>query len=249
MTDNSDEKSAPGTAKLPVKTIVVAVVVIAFMVIFKRELGGLLERTSDFKISAEGVVIKAVVKTVETPIGTTEVSVVPLAKSPQSSTGVHGTTYVNTEYAFQISWPNAKDWTPDEALGAQLHKKLGLPATVDIPIVILSNTPIDRFRPNINVVVEKVGDMSIQDYMAATKDSLVAQGWEVLSTSVDPKTRGGVIVFINNTGGERIYQFQRIAMNKGNAYVITASQVPKADLSQGLKQGLGDIVNSFRVIQ
>ena len=60
-----------------------------------------------------------------------------------------------------------------------------------------------------------------------------------------------MIVLINNMygSGNEIYQFQRYAMGNGNAYVVTASQVPQGDLSQGLKDDLASIINSFRVIQ
>jgi len=249
MPDNSEDKPASGAAKLPVKWIVLGVVAIAFMLIFRSQLGGLLERTSDLKITTEGVVLKAEVKTVETPLGKTEVSAVPVVKTPQTITGVRGTTYVDMERGFQISWPNDRDWTADQNVGKQLLRQMGAPATVDIPIAILSNTLVDNFRPNVNVVVEKVGQTSIQDYVALNKQNLVAQGWEVLSASVDPETRGGVIVLISNMSGTKLYQFQRYAVNNGNAYVVTASQIPQSNLNQGLKQDLADIINSFRIIQ
>lgn len=252
MSEQSANQPPSRNAPIPVKWIVVGVVIISFMLIFKSELGGLLERTSDVKITTSGVEIKAEVKTVETPIGQTEVSVVPIARTPQARTGIQNTTYVNTDYDFQISWPNNQDWTADEEIGRQFAQNMGLPATVDIPIAIISNNIVDNFRPNVNVVVEKVGQMPIEEYVALTEENLLQQGWEVLSTSVDPDTNGGVIVLINNMlgPGNELYQFQRIAMgNNGNAYVITASQVPQGDLSQGLKDDLASIINSFRVIQ
>lgn len=251
MSEQSTNQPPSGNTSIPVKWIVVGIVIIAFMLIFKGELGGLLERTSDIKISATGLEIKAEVKTVETPIGQTEVSVVPIARTPQATTGIKDTTYVNTKYDFQISWPNNQDWTADEELGRQFAQNMGMPATIDIPIVILSNNLIDDFRPNVNVVVENVGQMQIEEYVSLTKQNLLQQGWDVLSTSVDPETNGGVIVLINNMlgAGNELYQFQRYAMGNGNAYIITASQVPQADLSQGLKDDLASIINSFRLIQ
>jgi hypothetical protein len=249
MAKKSDDKPASGAAKFPVKWIVLGVLALAFMLLFRRELGGLLERTSDLKITSEGVVIKAEVKTVETPLGKTEVSAVPVARTPQTVTGVHDTTYVDMERGFQISWPNNRDWTADQNVGKQLLRQMGAPATVDIPIAILSNTLADNFRPNVNVVVEKVGQTTIQNYVALNKQNLVGQGWEVLSSSVDAETRGGVIVLISDMSGTKLYQFQRYAVNNGNAYVITASQIPQSNLNQGLKQDLADIINSFRIIQ
>lgn len=247
-----EESSKPGTARgtqLPVKWIVVGVVVIAFMLIFKAELGGLLERTSDVKITASGVEIKAQVKTVETPIGQTEVSVVTTSPATPPVTGIRETTYSNSRYGFQISWPDNRNWTPDEAFGPRFIAEMGMPDTVALPIAIFANSVVDDFRPGVNVVVEKVGQMSIEQYLAISEQNLRQQGWTVLSSSVDPETRGGVIVFINHMLGRDIYQFQRYAMgNNGLAYVITASQVPEAGLTQGLKDDLASIINSFRLI-
>jgi len=245
MSEDSAKPSTPRLAQLPVKWIMLGVVIITFMLIFKTELGGLLERTSDLKISATGVEIK----TLDTPIGQTQVSVVPVAPTPQATTGVQNTTYTNTEYGFQISWPNNRDWTPDETIGRQFLGNMNMPATVDIPFAVISNNIVDNFRPNVNVVVEKVGQMPIQQYLSLSEQSLRQQGWKVLSSSVDPRTNGGVIVLINNMFGQDLYQFQRYAMGNGNAYVVTASQVPQGDLSQGLKDDLASIINSFRVIQ
>ena len=75
-------------------------------------------------------------------------------------------------------------------------------------------------------------------------------GIEVVSSSIDPKTNGGVIVTMNNMFGAPLYQFQKIAIANGYAYVVTATQVPKGDyLTLGLKQDLASIINSFRIIQ
>ncbi len=249
MSENSTNQPPSGNSSFPVKWIVVGVVIISFMLIFKGELGGLMERTSDLKISATGLEIKAVVKTVETPIGLTEVSVVPVARTPGERTGIQNTTYTNTKHDFQISWPNNEDWAADEVVGRQMMQDMGVPNTVDIPIFILSKHPIDDFTPNVNVVVEQVGHISIEEYVALNEENLVAAGWEVISSDVDPVTNGGVIVVMNYAFGAPIYQFQRYAMGNGKAYVITASQVPEGDLSQGLKDDLASIINSFRVIQ
>ena len=156
MSEDSANQPVSRSTQLPVKWIVFGVVAISFMLIFKNELGGLLERTSDVQITTEGVKIKAEVKTVETPIGKTEVSVVPVTPTPQTKTGIQNTTYTNIKYGFQISWPNNQDWTADEEMGRQFVQNMGMPATLDVPIVILSNGVVDNFRPNVNVVVEKV---------------------------------------------------------------------------------------------
>lgn len=245
MSEQPAKDTASRGPQLPVKWIVIGVVIIAFMLIFKSELGGLLERTTDVKITTSGVEIK----TLDTPIGQTQVSVVPVSPEPQATTGIRNTTYTDTQYGFQISWPNNREWTADQDIGRQLLGNMALPATVDIPIAIISNNVVDNFRPNVNVVVEKVGQMGIEEYIELSKQTLRAQGWQLLSSSVDSATNGGVIVLINNSFGQDLYQFQRYAMGNGNAYVVTASQVPQGDLTQGLKDDLSSIINSFRVIK
>lgn len=250
MPEESAKQSDGRATQLPVKWIVLGVVFISFMLIFKSELGGLLDRTSDLKITTSGVEIKAEVKTFETPIGRTEVSVVPVLSSPQAVTGVKNTTYVNTEYAFQISWPNNTDWRADEKFGAQMLENMGFPESVAAPIAVFSNNMVDGIAPNINVTVERVGQVSIEDYMAYTESNYASVGIEVVSSSVDTETNGGVIVSMNYMFGAPLYQFQKFAMANGYAYVVTATQVPKGDyLTLGLKQDLASIINSFRVIQ
>ncbi len=250
MSGEPANKPASGSNQIPVKWIVFGVVVISFMLIFKGELGGLLERTSDLKIGASGLEIKAEVKTVETPIGKTEVSVVPVARSAQASTGVQNTTYTNTSLGFQISWPENINWRADEDFGNQFVQSMGFPDTVKIPITIFSNHVVDGVTPNINVTVERIPQMSIADYVAANEANYAAMGIEVVSSSVDPETSGGVIVAMNYMFGTPMYQFQKIAMANGYAYIVTATQVPKGDtLTQGLRSDLASIINSFRVLQ
>lgn len=86
--------------------------------------------------------------------------------------------------------------------------------------------------------------------MAYTESNYASVGIEVVSSSVDTETNGGVIVSMNYMFGAPLYQFQKFAMANGYAYVVTATQVPKGDyLTLGLKQDLASIINSFRVIQ
>ena len=250
MPGEPTNQSAPRNTQFPVKWIVLGVVAISFMLIFKSELGGLLERTSDVKITPSGFEIKAEVKSVETPIGPTQVSVVPVARAPQVKTGVQNSTYTNAELGFQISWPNNVDWRADEEFGRHFVQSMGLGDTVKLPIAIFSNHVVDGVTPNINVTVEQVGPMSIEDYIVAVETNAAAMGVDIVSSSVDPETNGGVIVAMNYMFGAPMYQFQKIAMTNGKAYTVTATQVPKGDtLTQGLRSDLASIINSFRVIQ
>ena len=72
---------------------------------------------------------------------------------------------------------------------------------------------------------------------------------EIISSGVDESTQGGFLVFYNPSYGNKIYQFQRIAIDSGRAYVVTASQLPPDDqLSQQTREELRKILNSFRLI-
>ena len=250
MSGETAKQTVARVTQLSLKWLVLGVVAISFMLIFKSELGGLLDRTSDVKISSAGVEIKAKVKTFETPIGVTEVSVVPVAGTTQATTGIQNTTYVNTKFGFQISWPNNKDWHADEDFGKRMFENMSLPESVELPITIFSNNEVDGITPNINVTVENVGQVSIEDYIAYTKSNYAVLGVDVLSSSVDPKTDGGVILAMNYMFDVPLYQFQKFAMANGYAYIVTATQIPQGDyLTLGLKQDLASIINSFHLIQ
>jgi predicted lipoprotein with Yx(FWY)xxD motif len=243
----NDSKSRSGLSPATVKWMVVGVIAIAFMVIFQSQLGRLLDRVSDVELSADGIKIK----TVDTPIGKAEVSVVPVTLSSPVSDGIQGTTYTSNLNKFQISWPNASEWTADLEWGQNFISSMGFPATIKMPIVIMYNEIIGTTRPNVNVVVEKIGSMDVQDYINASTQTLASQGWKVVSSTVDESTQGGFLVLNTvDASGATLYQFQRVAVAHGNAYNITATQLPPENaLNQRMKDELSSIVNSFRIIQ
>jgi hypothetical protein len=73
--------------------------------------------------------------------------------------------------------------------------------------------------------------------------------WQIYASSVDEKTQGGLLVFLNTSFTQKLFQFQRIAIGSGRAYVITASQLPPDDqLSVEVREDLRGILNSFRLI-
>lgn len=241
-----DEKKNKGEWAGVAKWVVLGVVIITTLFLFRGEISRILERAENIEISSSGVKIK----TAQTPLGKVEVSNVTIKPSKALVVeGIRGDTYVSRQYKFQISWPGGGGWSASDTMGKSLLQQYGLPPTVDIPLVILKNEMVGNFRPNINVVVESVGSMSISDYINMSVQILQQQGWEMLTRDIDEATQGGFISFYNTTFGYRLYQFQRIAVTNGRAYVITASQLPPEDaLSQHLRQGLLTILNSFRII-
>lgn len=228
-----------------VKWVVLGVVAITVLFLFKGEIGRLLERTENLEISSGGLKIK----TAQTLLGKAEVSNVTVKVSEVLGEGIQGRTYVSRQHKFQITWPDGGGWSASDTMGKSLMQQHGLPPTVDIPLVIMKNEMVGSFRPNVNVVVETIGSMSPNDYINGSIQALQQQGWQILTRDIDEATQGGFISFYNNSLGYQLYQFQRIAVANGKAYVITASQLPPEDsLSQQLREELLSILNSFRVI-
>lgn len=192
------------------------------------------------------------VKTVATPIGETEISRVLISKHKGLEEGIHGSRYVDIEHGFEIRWPEGESWLADEQLGRASVQNLGLtlPPTVDIPVAVVYRQTIGGFRPNVNVVVEDGVMVPARQYIEASVQAMRQQGWTVLSSSVDQATDGGFVVYANHLFGTTIYQFARIALHSGRAFVVTASQLPPDDkLSQQLRKEMRSILNSFRVIE
>jgi len=232
-----------------IKWIVLGIVALTFMFLFRGPLTQFLHRATDIEITKQGVKIK----TLQTPLGETEVSVSNVSKQTNYSLseGIQGNNYINQHYKFRISWPDNINWNASESLGKSLHNQLGLPPTIEIPIVITKNEIVGNFSPNINVVVESVGsNMTIDKYLDLNIQQMKQMGWTILSSSIDETTQGGLLVFLNNSYVDTLYQFQRIAIVSGRAYVVTASQLPPKNLlSQRLRSDLNNILNSFQLIQ
>lgn len=228
-----------------VKWIVLGVIAMTALVFFRPQIGNLLNRTSDLEISKSGLKIK----TIQTPLGEAEVSNVSVKSSEIDNDGVQGNMYISRKHHFLITWPAGETWTASQTMGSSLKDLLKLPVTIEIPIVVVKNSKVGDFQPNVNVTIEPIGSMTAAAYMKASIEQIRQQGWTLLESSVDEPTQGGFLSFSNNTLAKPLYQFQRIAIANGNAYVITASQVPPEDaLSRQLREELLGILNSFRVI-
>lgn len=239
--DKSGSKSdRPGI----VKWVVLGVVVIIALFLFKEEIKQLLGRTESIDLPG-GVKIK----TASTVLGKAEVSAVTVKGSKSLGEGIQGSKFVSRQHKFEITWPGGGDWSASDTIGNFLKQQLGLPPTIDIPLVIMKNEMAGKFRPNVNVGVEAIGRMSFSEYFNSNIQVLQQQGWQILTKDFDEATQGGFLSFYNNSYGYNLYQFQRYAVANEKGYVITASQLPPEDsLSQQLRQQLLGILNSFRII-
>jgi hypothetical protein len=87
--------------------------------------------------------------------------------------------------------------------------------------------PSDMFRENINVVTEKVGDMSFDDYMAATDKNSVAMLNNYKENERRDMTVDGVpaksIDYSHSMSGYNIAVNAVLLIKNGTAYVITSS--------------------------
>jgi hypothetical protein len=226
-----------------VKWIVLGVITITVLFLFKGEISRFLNKAETVKIGALEI------KTAQTVLGTASVSNETVKASTVIGDGIQGSTYVNRNSKFQITWPEGNGWNASETMGKSLIQQLGFPPTVDMPLVIMKNEMVGNFRPNVNVVVETIGGMTASDYINRTVQALQQLGWQVLTKDIDEATQGGFISTYYTTSTFKLYQFQRIVVANGKGYVITASQLPPEDsLSQQLKAELLSILNSFRII-
>lgn len=222
------------------------------VVLFRKQISGLLpelsKRLKTAKVAGSEFEF-AEPETVETPLGKTEVSIVPTKPNRIFDEGLVG-MYSSKTYSFQISWPG-EHWHADLKARKMLLEKMGLAHTkYDIPVVITKNEPVEGFYPSVNVVVEPIEPTSLSQYMASSKEALRAAGLTVLSSTVDEATQAGLLVSINTTSGKRLYQFQRVVVASRLAYVVTATQLPPEDLlNQQVRDELASILNSFALIR
>lgn len=228
-----------------VKWGVIGVLGMVSLVLFREPLAKLLGKASEVSITGDGVTIK----TTETPLGVTVVSRTTVAAESSGPVGLIGNRFVDRKRRFQISWPEGTSWEASESLGKRLHAMMGLSSATEVPLVIVGAS-VGDFTPNVNIVVDTVdAEVTIARYVEDCSRTMYHSGWTVLSASVDEATQGGFLTFLNNMLGKQVYQFQRIVVADGRAYVITASQLPPDKLlTQKLRGELRGILNSFSLL-
>ncbi len=228
-----------------VKWGVIGVLGLVSLVLFREPLAKLIGKASEVSITSDGVTIK----TTETPLGVAVVSRTTVAADASGPVGIIGNRFVDRKRRFEISWPPGTGWKADEDLGKRLHAMMGLTSATEVPLVIVGDS-VGDFTPSVNIVVDTVdAEMTIARYVEDCSRTMYQAGWTVLSASVDEATQGGFLSFLNNTMGKQVYQFQRIVIADGRAYVITASQLPPDRmLTRQLREELRGILNSFSLL-
>jgi len=155
-------------------------------------------------------------------------------------------TFISKEFNFLISWP--KGWVGDKEIGENMRKQLGFPITVSFPISILSEKLLPGFRPNVNVVVENVGDINIKSYMAQSLNILRVSGMEVLNSHIDDHFNSATLELRRMSPlGVSIFQVQKSFIHNGKAYTITISELKPEFMEKEpqLVHEIKEIVQSF----
>ncbi len=203
--------------------------------------------------SFKGFGVEIETKTINSSLGRTEVSAVSVKSSNLSLVVLEGfqKTYVGDN--FLISWP-ADTWD------MSINVNQDFPAlqnfvnsdTRKIPILIRRIDFQGLHQPNVNVMVELVGDITIDDYMNLTLQQAQANGLQIIFKNTDEDTQAGFIEYKSLNEDMPYLWFARIALMTGRAYVVTAtvnpSGVNEGLLGQALIE-LKSIVNSFRFIK
>ena len=191
------------------------------------------------------------VRTVESPLGLMDVSSVPADRRsarPDLTPGLQN--YQSPRFGFQISWP-VGTWRAEDnpSLLQQYLAQTGLPTTLTLVLMLTYGQPVMGFVPNVNVLVEQVGDATISGYLENCLPMREQLGQRVVSSVADEETQSGFVAFYwTDPSGRPIYQFQRLVFSGGLAFIATASQLPPMDqVGLRLKDELSTILNSLRL--
>lgn len=166
--------------------------------------------------------------------------------------GIAGDTFYSASKRFAISIPNDdwEFWKPSPQFLASMGPMFNLPNR-SMPIMVMSKSLIKLFRPNVNVMVEEVGNYTnIEEMMIVTRLFLQSQGHAVQDDDIviDSSKQCGQIVSMQDYLSSKLIGVQNCYLNNGMYYTITASYVPMSDYSNTLFGGLQEIMNSFKVV-
>ncbi len=166
--------------------------------------------------------------------------------------GVVGDTFFSENKKFAISIPsdNWNFWKPSPQFLASMGYIFAVPSR-SMPIMIMSKSVIKLFRPNVNVVVEDVGDYTnIEEMMIVSRLMLQSQGVTVNDSDIviDSDKQCGQLIYYQQYMNSKLVSVQNCYLNDGMFYTITACYVPMSDFSDKLFGGLQEIMNSFKLL-
>jgi hypothetical protein len=195
--------------------------------------------------------VEMAVKTVDTPLGLMEVTQVGTSQSSPNELVAPGLYhYRSARFGFQIAWPSDTWQGNDDPLWlSQLQMQMGFPLTLSFGLFVMYRQNVMGFAPNVNVIIEPVGGMTIRPYLANASNLSKQMGQTELTSEADDATQSGFrTTYTVYPGGQSVYQFQRFLLAGGYAFIATASQLPPMDqVGLRLKNELSAILNSFRL--
>jgi hypothetical protein len=193
------------------------------------------------------------VKTVESPLGLMELTQVPASRSRPPEQVAPGLQYYRSpRFNFQIAWPG-ETWQGNDNpwMLQQYMMQMGSPPNLALGLAVTYRLPVMGFVPNVNVIVEPVGGANIRTYLGHTAMLARQFGQNEVVNEADDETQSGFRAFYStNPFGRALYQFQRVVLAGGYAFVATASQLPPMDqVGMRFRDELSAILNSFRLQQ
>ena len=206
--------------------------------LLRKQLPLLFQRLSDIELGKLRVGFKQP-KSADTPIGKANVSALPTIPTSDSH------SFYSHRYGFRISWPLQQwEFVPDPI---SVMQNLGVPNAEHFVFMVVWHEAIAQFRPNINIMVEPIGEMSLKDYLATSMGSMETQGFQIQLYRIDEKTNGAILVYLQPTKSGQLYHIARIATSGGLAYVVTASAVNEF-LTPQLRGEMSAVLNSFEIV-
>jgi hypothetical protein len=228
--------------------IVIGVLGLVFILVFRSQIGGMINRI----VSVDLDLSKHQIKVVSTPIGDTTVSV---QRSPEALyadvTKLGSNVYVDQHFKFAISWPQNSDWVPSTRISEDQFKTLGYGGPREDLGTFYVAKIATSLSPNAAIVsvfaFPKQGD-NIQEAVEVYEKTITQRGLIVNSSSIDQDTGGAVLATSNGTASG----VHRLLLGDEYEYLVTMVYVPSTNTSaeeySQLRAATNLIFNSFRVV-
>lgn len=236
------------------------VVVLIVLLVLHKPLGALLDGLiAKLKRLSEATVGSTTLKFVTTPIGQIDAKI--SASATPIRFGSNSRSFRSEPFGFEISYPAKTGWieSTEEEMGEQTQK-LGLQAQGQfIAFLVRAQLENSLFRPNVNVVLQPVGDRTVAEYAADTLRELVKLGAKPETWGVDSATNAAsfsyVIPYIPDAQHPEsrfiIRCISRVIIPKdlGLAYLATLTTEYAKVLPEDVANNLVGILNSFTVFK
>jgi hypothetical protein len=226
-----------------VKWIVLGIIGLAFLLIFNRQIGELINRISLIDV-------KGKVRVVATPIGETTVSVQKSSENVDA-TKLGSNIYVDKHYKFAISWPVNSGWIPGNKKSKDQLAALGFGGPLEnygTFFVVKPKTSLSLNAGMVNVYAYPKQFDNIQETIDAYIRTIRNRGSTILSSSIDKYTGGAVLVTSDGT----VSGVTRIVLGDTYVYTILMASVPSSNNSEEeyakLRNDINMIFNSFRIL-